>query len=140
MKIIIYFLVFMINIISSATAKIPHEYFEESKNSLCSSLTEKNSITIIKECGSLMLKDSEKKLKQRTTEITIELKKWKQHKMIKLFKLEQKSWEKYKNARCYYASLGIKKENDVYQNNLDICHAIENYRRIETLEQEPYLS
>lgn len=127
-------------ITSSVTAKTPNEYFHESKENLCSPFFDRKITDAIHYCGELMLQDSEKKLKQRNAEITTELKKWNQKRMMKLFIKEQKSWERYKYARCHYASLGIKKENEVYQSNTNICNAIENYRRLETLEQEPYIS
>lgn len=135
------FMVFPILFISlvsfSSYAKTYNNYLEESENGICKALIEKEGHYAIYRCGSLMVDDSQKKMIKRMSEINKTLKKINNNEITNAFMRDQLSWEAYKRERCAYITLGIDKESSEYQFNLDICNAVENYRRIETLEGEP---
>ncbi|MFJ5481176.1 lysozyme inhibitor LprI family protein [Pectobacterium carotovorum] len=118
-------------------AKTTDDYLNESKMGICKKMIEQEGEISVYECAYLMVKESDKKLNKRLSERTLELVKINDNDIIKAFKKHQRSWERYKKDRCTYVTSGTEKDSTAYQFHLNLCNATENYRRIETLEDEP---
>ncbi|PWC16513.1 hypothetical protein DDT52_18125 [Brenneria roseae subsp. roseae] len=137
MRIVSVAVVFFFLISFGSWAKTSNDYLKDSENGICKDLIKGESYHEIYNCAALMENDSRAMLVKRISEIKVALEKMNNKEITDAFIREQRSWEVYKKDRCSYVTLGIDKNEMAYQFNLDICNAIENYRRIETLYGEP---
>lgn len=128
---------FLLFIPQTTFAKTFYEYKKESINSLCKTMIEEGGVHAIDFCGELMVRDSERKLQKRISEINQSLKEINNRKLTQDFIREQKSWEIYKKNLCSYMSLGREKDSPAYNSRFYPCLGVENYRRIEALIGEP---
>lgn len=89
------------------------------------------------ECMGRISEKSEKKLNERLIVIRQELKSIDFEKGTAAFEKSQKSWERYKKDLCEYQTSGIEPEGSAFGFKVHYCNASENYRRLETLKDEP---
>ncbi|MCL6362345.1 lysozyme inhibitor LprI family protein [Pectobacterium polaris] len=132
---------FAVNGISPAFGEIYLSKLDVIEKTLCKDVMKGESYHELYICTDRMLSDSTEKLEQRNKELIKDLSKFKafgdSEEAVQLFKKDQAAWKNYVVHRCAYKGYGFEKDSPVYLSNKDLCEAVENYRRIETLEGEP---
>ncbi|WP_224718538.1 lysozyme inhibitor LprI family protein [Pectobacterium versatile] len=131
---------FSVNGISPAFGDIYLSKLDVMEKTLCKDLMKEGGYNKVDLCINLMLSDSTEKLEKRNKEITDDLSKLESFKnfedLSKFLKMEQAAWKDYIDSRCSYKQLVFIKDSPIYFSSHRLCHAVENYRRIESLEGE----
>ncbi|KFW98995.1 lysozyme inhibitor LprI family protein [Pectobacterium carotovorum] len=134
-------MLFAVHGISPAFGEIYWSKFDVMEKTLCKDLMKDGGYNKVDLCINLMLSDSKEKLEKRNKEITEALSKFDSFEnfedLVKSFKKDQTAWKNYASHRCSYKQLAFIKDSPIYFSSNRLCHAVENYRRIETLEGEP---
>ncbi|APS31864.1 lysozyme inhibitor LprI family protein [Pectobacterium brasiliense] len=133
-------MLFAVNGISPAFGEIYWSKLELMEKTLCKDIMRGENYHEIYICTDRMLADSTEKLEKKNKEaidflstlITIEG----EDDAVKLFKADQAAWKNYVVHRCAYRGHPYIKDSPVYLSNKDLCEAVENYRRIESLDGE----
>ncbi|WP_116186041.1 lysozyme inhibitor LprI family protein [Pectobacterium aquaticum] len=133
-------MLFAVNGISPAFGEIYWSKLELMEKTLCKDIMRGENYHEIYICTDRMLADSTEKLEKKNKEaidflstlITIEG----EDDAVKLFKADQAAWKNYVVHRCAYKGHSYDKDSYVYFSNKDLCEAVENYRRIESLDGE----
>ncbi|MEH2921974.1 lysozyme inhibitor LprI family protein [Samsonia erythrinae] len=139
----IYFFIpmlFALNGIPPAFGEIYWSKLDLMEKTLCKDLMKGESYHEVDICIYRMLSDSTEKLEQRNKETIKYLSKLKafddSEDAVKLFKKDQTAWKNYVVHRCAYKGHPYEKDSPMYFSNKSLCEAVENYRRIESLEGE----
>ncbi|MEL7629121.1 hypothetical protein AAGW04_08970 [Pectobacterium aroidearum] len=134
-------ILFAVNGISPAFGEIYWSKLELMEKTLCKDIMKGESYHEVDICIDRMLADSTEKLEKRNKEIIEDLSKLDPFEnledLVKFSNKEQASWKNYVDSRCSYKQLAFIKDSPIYFSSNRLCHAVENYRRIETLEGEP---
>ncbi|MFB1114624.1 DUF1311 domain-containing protein [Dickeya dadantii] len=109
----------------------------QAEQGLCKDLYEHGIYLEMIQCPYRLKEDSAQKLKQQLDLLNNALKTAGDTKRLALLSEEQAEWEKYRATRCRFRGLHVIPESRVYYEWLATCEAVENYRRIETLNSEP---
>ncbi|WP_116186042.1 lysozyme inhibitor LprI family protein [Pectobacterium aquaticum] len=133
-------MLFVVNGISPAFGEIYLNQLNLMKKTLCKDLMKGESYHEVDICIDRMLADSTEKLEQKNKEaisflsklITME----DEESAVKLFKADQAAWKNYVVHRCAYKVHPYIKDSPIYFSDKSLCEAVENYRRIESLEGE----
>ncbi|GKX38360.1 lysozyme inhibitor LprI family protein [Pectobacterium odoriferum] len=133
-------MLFAVSGVSPAFAEIYWSKLELMEKTLCKDIMKGENYHELYICTDRMLADSTEKLEQKNKEainflstlITIE----DEEDAVKLFKADQAAWKNYVVHRCAYRGHPYIKDSPVYLSNKDLCEAVENYRRIESLDGE----
>ncbi|MEH0834508.1 lysozyme inhibitor LprI family protein [Pectobacterium cacticida] len=137
-------ILFAVNGISSAFGEIYLSKLELMDKTLCKDIMKGGSYHEIYICTDRMLADSTRKLEQKNKEVINFLSKLitmeGEEDAVKLFKADQAAWENYVVHRCAYRGHPYIKDSPVYLSNKDLCEAVENYRRIGSLDGELNIS
>ncbi|AHG22823.1 hypothetical protein Z042_14605 [Chania multitudinisentens RB-25] len=107
---------------------------------LCQDIKKEDGNSGIWECLTRLQADSEAQLKTRLKEVRAELKEIGYEPYQKAFEKDQLAWEAYKKTRCEYLTAGTLKDSVAFDLHGAMCNASENYRRIDTLKNEPPFS
>lgn len=137
MKFKLLLIVIITSLSLAVKAKTRNEYFIENPNKACQKLNKTSGVISVYECSLFMFNDSNQMLQKRITAIEEEIKSYSDKEINNAFSLDQSSWESYKKDQCDYMTTEIDKKSMLYQTELNLCIAVENYRRIETLDGEP---
>ncbi|MGM3162500.1 lysozyme inhibitor LprI family protein [Dickeya undicola] len=118
---------------------IYQQYYAKMIGNVCNNLTNKDSEMGIYQCATLMKKDADAKLTARINEINQELSQLSDDdkEFIKSFKEDQLQWERYRNKRCKLRVANLEQDSPQYISETFLCQAVESYRRIEVLIDEP---
>ncbi|ATZ94812.1 lysozyme inhibitor LprI family protein [Dickeya fangzhongdai] len=119
---------------------IYQQYYAKMVGNVCNNLTNKDSEMGIYQCATLMKKDADAKLTARINEINQELSQLSDDddkEFIKSFKEDQLQWERYRNKRCKLRVANLEQDSPQYISETFLCQAVESYRRIEVLIDEP---
>ncbi|MBN3238959.1 lysozyme inhibitor LprI family protein [Pectobacterium versatile] len=140
---IIYFcmlMLFSVNGISPAFGEIYWSKLDVMEKTLCKDLMKEGGYNKVDLCINLMLSDSTEKLEKRNKEIKEDLSKLNSFEnfedLAKFLKKDQAAWKNYASLRCSYKQLVFIKDSPIYFSSNRLCHAVENYRRIESLDGE----
>ncbi|MBA0206695.1 lysozyme inhibitor LprI family protein [Pectobacterium aroidearum] len=133
-------ILFAVSGISPAFSEIYLSKLELMEKTLCKDIMKGENYHEIYICTDRMLADSTEKLEQKNKEAISFLSKLipmeGEEDAVKLFKADQAAWKNYVVHRCAYKGHPFEKDSPVYLSNKDLCEAVENYRRIESLDGE----
>ncbi|GBO50450.1 MULTISPECIES: lysozyme inhibitor LprI family protein [Pectobacterium] len=139
----IYFFIsmlFSVSGISPAFGEIYWSKLDSMEKVLCKDIMKGETYWELYRCTERMNFDSTEKLKKKNKEVIKYLSKLKDsgrsEEAIMLFKKDQIAWKNYVVHRCAYKGHSYDKDSYVYFSNKDLCEAVENYRRIESLDGE----
>ncbi|QQG28255.1 DUF1311 domain-containing protein [Pectobacterium carotovorum] len=133
-------MLFAVNGISPAFGEIYWSKLDSMEKILCKDIMKGKSYHEVDICIERMLADSTEKLEQKNKEvisflstlITME----DEESAVKLFKTDQAAWKNYVVHRCAYKVHPYIKDSPIYFSDKSLCEAVENYRRIESLDGE----
>ncbi|MEI7268085.1 lysozyme inhibitor LprI family protein [Pectobacterium versatile] len=133
-------ILFAVNGISPAFGEIYWSKLDSMEKILCKDIMKGKSYHEVDICIERMLADSTEKLEQKNKEvisflstlITME----DEEDAVKLFKKDQAAWVNYVTHRCAYKGFDYEKDSPIYFAGKSLCEAVENYRRIESLDGE----
>ncbi|MDG0803194.1 lysozyme inhibitor LprI family protein [Pectobacterium polaris] len=133
-------ILFAVNGISPAFGEIYWSKLDLMEKVLCKDIMKGESYHEVDICIDRMLADSTEKLEQKNKEaisflsklITMEY----EESAVKLFKADQAAWKNYVVHRCAYKVHPYIKDSPIYFSDKSLCEAVENYRRIESLDGE----
>ncbi|MDE8753286.1 DUF1311 domain-containing protein [Pectobacterium polaris] len=133
-------ILFAVNGISPAFGEIYWSKLDLMEKVLCKDIMKGESYHEVDICIDRMLADSTEKLEQKNKEaisflsklITME----DEESAVKLFKADQAAWKNYVVHRCAYKVHPYIKDSPIYFSDKSLCEAVENYRRIESLDGE----
>ncbi|MEQ9862822.1 hypothetical protein OI450_01775 [Pectobacterium cacticida] len=128
-------ILFAVSGISSAFGEIYLSKLELMDKTLCKDIMKGESYHKIYICTDQMLADSTKN-KEVISFLSKLITMKDEDDAVKLFKADQAAWKNYVVHRCAYRGHPYIKDSPVYLSNKDLCEAVENYRRIESLDGE----
>lgn len=139
----IYFCVLMlfaVNGISPAFGEIYWSKLDLMEKVLCKDIMKGESYHEVDICIDRMLTDSTEKLEQKNKEaidfLSTLITMPDEEDAVKLFKADQAAWKNYVVHRCAYKVHPYVKDSPIYFAGKSLCEAVENYRRIESLDGE----
>ncbi|KHN55835.1 lysozyme inhibitor LprI family protein [Pectobacterium fontis] len=134
------FMLLTVNGISPAFGEIYWSKLGIMKKTLCKDLMKGESYHEVDICIERMLSDSAEKLEQKNKEAIKFLSTLKafdgEEEAVQLFKKDQAAWKNYVVHRCAYKVHPYEKDSPIYFSGKSLCEAVENYRRIESLDGE----
>lgn len=124
----------------SVTASIYDDAYNKAKEGGCKNVIQSERDSEVYKCMALMKAASTEELNVITRSLESKLQKIpaiEGENVLDAFLADQKAWELYREKRCAYRVMGTDRGTSLRQSEQDLCIATENYRRIETIKDEP---
>ncbi|MBW7983952.1 lysozyme inhibitor LprI family protein [Enterobacillus tribolii] len=121
-------------------ASIYDEAYDRAQDDVCRDILQSGSDSEMHRCMALMKTTSGEALTAVTNTLESQLKKMpavEGDSVLEAFIADKKAWELYRDKRCKYRVMGTRQGTSLRQAEQNLCIATENYRRIETLKDEP---